>query len=375
MDSGQQPLRFSGIMVIAAVVAAVAIVGYVAIGRKDAGVPASRVATPQSINAVPGGHGTPAYNQEISNQNMAAATQAARTGNSYIPAPVGPADPGSSLLSAAGPGSGGGPQPVDSIPMAVDTSSNTAPAQNVPAMSSMSGSRSASVLAELKSVAKQMQLQQPAVVVSSTHSHTAKTPAVGGTGHGATGAPVAPGSSIKLGTIFYATIDTALNSAHPGPAMATVLSGHYAGARLLGGFSDVNNRLVVKFSTFVPVKGTPFGITAYAVNPNTSATSVATSVNHHYLSRWGGLIAASFLQGFGQAVANSGSTTVSSVGTGGGTSLTYRPTYNLSAETWQALGQVGQTAGNVMQQNFNQPATVRVSVGTNIGVLIIKSGT
>lgn len=375
-NSTQQPRRFTALMAIAGVAAFAVIVGYIVIDRKNAEVPASQVAASQKISAVPGGSGTPEYDQSVTRENMAAAQQAAADGKSYVPVPVGTMAPGANLMSVPFPGSqtvaGDSPGPQSPASVAGDS----VPYAQTNGNPQGSGSRSSYVLAELKSVAKQMDLQKPEIVVSNQPNTNASTPTHGGhasarkQGHN----PSAIRSPIKIGTIFYAVVDTALNSQHPGPAMATVLSGKYTGAHMLGGFSDVHNRLVVKFTTFVPKTGAPFAISGYAVNPNTSATAVATNVNHHYLSRWGGLVAASFLQGFGQAVANSGATTMSTVGTGGATSLTYRPTYSLSAETWQALGQVGQTAGQVMQQNFNEPATVRVAVGTNIGILIVKSG-
>ena len=38
--------------------------------------------------------------------------------------------------------------------------------------------------------------------------------------------------------------------------------------------------------------------------PAGATYALATEVDHHYGSRWGALIAASFLEGYGEAVAN-----------------------------------------------------------------------
>ncbi len=39
-------------------------------------------------------------------------------------------------------------------------------------------------------------------------------------------------------------------------------------------------------------------VTAYAIDPDTAKTALATSVNNHYMTRFGATMATAFLQGY-----------------------------------------------------------------------------
>jgi hypothetical protein len=91
-------------------------------------------------------------------------------------------------------------------------------------------------------------------------------------------------------------------------------------------------------------------------------------VDHHRLSRWGGLIAASFLEGFGSAVANSG---VSADNRWGDAIVTKTPDYSVEDQTWIAAGKVGEVMGSKASKNFDREPTVTLNEGIPIGVLII----
>ncbi|WP_297049516.1 DotG/IcmE/VirB10 family protein, partial [uncultured Desulfovibrio sp.] len=88
--------------------------------------------------------------------------------------------------------------------------------------------------------------------------------------------------------------------------LATVTSGAHRNARLMGGFQRHDERLVLAFNRAVLPSGETIQLEAYAVDPSTSEASVASSVNTHFFSRWGGLIASAFLEGLGSAKRYSG---------------------------------------------------------------------
>lgn len=102
------------------------------------------------------------------------------------------------------------------------------------------------------------------------------------------------------GHIAFGELLTSINSNEPGPVEAEIVSGRFNGAKVLGKFKREKDRLVIQFDTMT-WNHQNYPISAYAINAKTARTYVATSVNHHTLARWGGLIAASFLGGVDNA--------------------------------------------------------------------------
>lgn len=198
-------------------------------------------------------------------------------------------------------------------------------------------------------------------------------------------APTAPSNNgtaasgpviIKAGTILFGVIDTALDSDQPGtPVMATIVTGPYKGAKLLGAFQAENQALVVQFNMMsLPTLTRTIGINAYALDQNTANNAIATSVDNHYLLRYGMLFASAFMQGFGNAYQNYNYTCPP--GTANCTLINSNGTPNTQATTktaaYQGLGQVGTTLGQVAAQQFNTPPTIKVDQGTGIGVLFMS---
>lgn len=181
---------------------------------------------------------------------------------------------------------------------------------------------------------------------------------------------------IKGGSILFGIVDTALNSDQPGtPVMATIVTGPYKGAKLLGAFQSEKDALVVQFNTMsLPTMNKTISINAYALDQNTANNAIATSVDNHYLLRYGMLFASAFLQGFGNAYQNYNYTCPP--GTANCTLINSNGTPNTQATTktatYQGLGQVGTTLGQVAAQQFNTPPTIKVDQGTGIGVLFMR---
>ncbi len=181
---------------------------------------------------------------------------------------------------------------------------------------------------------------------------------------------------IKTGDILFAVIDTSVNSDEPGPILATIVSGKLKGTKLIGSFNlpSTANKMVITFNT-MSVPGAPrtISISAFAIDPNTARTALASRTDHHFLMRYGSLFASSFLQGFGNAF-QSANTTVTIGGTGGGNNITVSNGVGRSALQNAVIGlaQVGQNWSQQAQQLFNTPTTVEVYSGTGIGVLFTQ---
>ncbi len=181
---------------------------------------------------------------------------------------------------------------------------------------------------------------------------------------------------VKAGDVIFAVIDTSVNSDEPGPILATVISGRFKGAKLIGSFSLPQNaqKMIISFNTMsVAGAKSSTSIGAVAIDANTARTALSSSTDNHTLYRYGNLFASSFLEGMGGAF-QSANTSVTVGGTGGGDNFTIANGVDRSVlqNTVIALGDVGKAWGQVAQQNFNTPATVQVYSGTGIGVLFTK---
>ena len=206
-------------------------------------------------------------------------------------------------------------------------------------------------------------------VVNGDSSANVGTAEIGGgtqEGQNPVGTPI-----IKAGSILYAVLDTAVDSDYPeSPVMATVVAGEYKGAKLLGSIKTVKDgqRVMLTFN-LMTMNDWPTGATvnAYAIDPDSARSAVATSVNNHYMLRYGTLFASSFLQGLGQAVQDSGTTVTSDSG------VVTQSTSDLDTQetVLVALGQVGQNASAEIGKLQGTPPTVKVKAGIGIGVLFM----
>ena len=114
---------------------------------------------------------------------------------------------------------------------------------------------------------------------------------------------------IKAGTIYFAVLDTGVDSDFPDtPVMATIVQGPFKGAKLLGKLTLVpgKDRISLNFTLMDKedwLETKP--INAFAIDPDTARTAIASDVNHHYLTRYGALFGASFLAGYSNAIMTS----------------------------------------------------------------------
>lgn len=173
---------------------------------------------------------------------------------------------------------------------------------------------------------------------------------------------------LKVGDILQCVNRVTLDSDAPGPAMVEVVSGPHRGARVVGSFQRLNEHLVLRFSELAAPDGSVHDIAGFAIDPATDRTAVRTDVDNHVLERWGGLVAASFLEGFGEAVERSGTSAHTTI-YGSGWSV---PDYSLGEEMWIAAGKAGERAANALDRGFGRAPTVTLESGTAMGVLLLR---
>ena len=171
-------------------------------------------------------------------------------------------------------------------------------------------------------------------------------------------------------------LQTAINSDEPGPVRARVVGERFKDAILLGSLAPfppvVGNRperVLVKFN-YLSYRDQVVDLEAYAIDPDTTRTALADDVDHHYLSRWGALIAASFLEGYGHAVRASNRNTT--IGIFGNIITTPKDDIDDEEIAKEALGTVGERLSEAVGQQFSRPNTITVDPGAAIGVLIVS---
>ena len=185
-------------------------------------------------------------------------------------------------------------------------------------------------------------------------------------------------AEIAAGTMMYAIMDIGANSDQPDtPVMARVVSGEFEGAIFIGGFKRMDEKLVLRFNKMVwegkksknsSGKKQTWSVDGYAIDPEKYTPGVASTVDTHFMSRWGGLIAASFLEGFGEAKSRSGTRYYYGNDNNPGQ---FTNNYDLNDQAWIAAGKVGQRMANQIENNFNRPPTVTIHPGTPIGILVL----
>ena len=319
-----------------------------------------------AVKAQAGGEGSEEYNKKLEAHDQQKANAALTAGESFIPTPVGTKAPVvTRKTDTPPPPPAVAPPPVRVVaPVQAPRTDNTMLKRMMEDLAALDARLSGVAVGEGKVVfvedfSKDTPLAAPAVVTTGTAQQTDNALA------------------LKPGDLLYAVIDTGVNSDVASAVMGTVASGKLKNARLLGKFQRFEERLVLTFSRVILPDGKDAQIEGYAVDPSTSEASVASSVNTHFFSRWGGLIATAFLEGLGSAKKYSGAQSTVYGNYGGGmngqsTDQMVWNTYSPADQAWIAAGKVGEKAGKIFEKNFERPPTVTLSSGTPIGVLILN---
>ena len=361
LTSTEKKRRFFMFALLGLAVAAVIVVGSMMLFAPKKPPASANLGTARTdaVKGQAGGEGSEEYNKKLEAHDQQKANSALAAGESFIPAPVGTKSP----VVTRKPDTPPPPPPV--------TPPRVAPAQ-APRTDNTLQKRMLEDLAALDAKLSSVSVEQGKVVF--VHDFSKDKPALAPaaiTG----GAEQASGTTLTLrpGDLLYAVIDTGVNSDVPSAVMATVASGKLKNARLLGKFQRFEERLVLAFTRVILPDGSDAQIEGYAVDPATSEASVASSVDTHFFSRWGGLIATAFLEGLSNAKRYSGSQSTIYDGMNGQTTdqMVWN-TYSPADQAWIAAGKVGEKAGKIFEKNFDRPPTVYLESGTAVGILVLN---
>lgn len=186
-------------------------------------------------------------------------------------------------------------------------------------------------------------------------------------------AKVKDASFAKAGTVIPGIIITAVDSDEPSPIMAEIVSGPLKGGRLLGALtiSGKNSEaMILNFTTLsLPNIDHSFSVNVVAISPKTTRTSMASDVDHHYMQKYGLLFASSFVQGYGQALAQGGATVTA--GALGGTTTVYAPATAQVARN-QGLASVGTAFAQELASNVSRPNTITIKANEPVGFLFLS---
>lgn len=189
---------------------------------------------------------------------------------------------------------------------------------------------------------------------------------------GAGGAQAAAGTTqpttytlIGAGTIESARVDNAVNTDFGTEFVATLVTGRYAGARLVGSYQRTKDRamLAVKSMT-IPGQGVTVAVTGTVLDADSREAGTATDVDNKVLTKYVLKPLAVGLAAVGEAAKSSGSTTVIA----NGEVVTTTPELT-GKRVRQIVG--GSAAGSIAgdAEAIDTTPTVRVAPGTIVGVL------
>ena len=182
--------------------------------------------------------------------------------------------------------------------------------------------------------------------------------------------PVAarPNHAINAADVLYITLDMEANSDVPGPLRATVQGGRFNGSRVLGQFGVSNDYLVMTFNRMVTPEGDHIEIDAIAIDPDRRLIGLADRVDRHYLQRFGALMGAAFLQGYGKAVIASREV---QVGVGNEVEVVSRID-TTKDKALAAMAEVGDELASIVRPFASRPPTVIKYADTGMGLLFLS---
>lgn len=177
---------------------------------------------------------------------------------------------------------------------------------------------------------------------------------------------------LPAGTIEYAQLLIEANSDVEGPVVALIVTGPYAGSRILGSFDKKAEYLVLEFNILVK-DGISIPIEAIALDPDTTLPAMVTDVDHRYWQRVILPAAAKFIEGMGSAIAETG---------GSNTSVSVNDTTvvddqseepDTKEEFYKGVEEAAGKLGEIFDEEADEVETlVIVKAGTPMGVLFLQ---
>ncbi len=381
---GNSNLMSNPLVKVGIVVAAVAtIIGGIVLfgGQDEEKRAASHIRAPKAVTSTPGMEAvSPEMQKALEQTNEETAEQASRTGGSAMPVPIAPPE---EKLTVPDMGAGAEEDPLERWRKIQEERQKREAMQARP--TAPQNDPNAQIIDKLaKSMSQQMQtildaqaIEGPEVeVVTPTEwlekkakereekLEKAKAAAVTNQQVNSTVMDILQ----PAGTIEYALLITEANSDVPGPVLAQIMSGPLKGSRILGSFKTQEDYLVLTFNTVV-IDGVSYGVDMIALDPSTTNPGLATEIDQRYFKRIILPAAAAFIEGMGQAIAESGSTSVS---VSGDTVVQSEEELNTRQEIFKGVEESASKVSEIIDKDASKvKPLVKVHAGTAVGVLFL----
>ncbi len=349
--------------VLVVIVGALAAAAIAVFSGNEKDIPGSSVRTAPNLAEAPGAKAPPAYVDAVNDASAKRSEEALQQGKSALPTPV------SGDETKAGLGDNGDESQYDPLAefrpntpqeAAPDGQQDSAPVETVDSelLGKMQSQMSSLFDSWRPSGIKMVQIQDPASLKQAAAPVNA----------------LAPNAKIIVasGSIFYGEMLMEANSDAPGPIVAQILSGPFAGGRAIGTFEVTREYLVIHF-TKISYKKKDYAADILAVDPNTTLGAMVTEKDNRYMTRVLLPAAAAFLEGFGSAISSPSNSIISNDGQ---TVVLQQSKQGIKDGIYQGLAEGASTVGGFFRDEAaaTKPL-IRVAVGTPMGLFFVNAVT
>lgn len=180
---------------------------------------------------------------------------------------------------------------------------------------------------------------------------------------------------IPTGAMLYGQIQANMNSDYPGLVRIKVLGGPLDQVLMMGEYTvpfiedpyRPRDKIKMTLNQMVYNRNT-ITISAVGLDTKSMTDYISGEVDYHYVTRWGGLIAANVLKGIGKAVATGGSTPSND-----GSGLVYQQPITATGDQLKvAAGEVGAELSTIARQQFDRPPTITKDQGEMIAIFFMQ---
>jgi len=178
---------------------------------------------------------------------------------------------------------------------------------------------------------------------------------------------------VPAGRGIFAHTVVGVNSDAGGPVILEADSGPLAGDRMIGNFTKATRDRIVVRVTSIEHRGQPIEVNGLVVAPDTMETSVASSVDQHYIERFIAPGAAAFVEGLGEAVIAANSTT--QITPFGGTITQVNRGLNLKQTAAVAGGAAASEIGNIIRKDTPKTPTIYLAANVTVGIMFLQNVT